>query len=86
MNKWMTQIKQKQGGTEFQDIFFILHLIYPLYCVLYLAFFPFILYAYSMVGLAIISDLWWPLYDATWCIVVHVNLRLNCLLDSEVIC
>ena len=22
MNKWMTQIKQKQGGTELQDIFF----------------------------------------------------------------
>ena len=38
MNKWMTQIKQKQG---------ILHLIYyPLYCVLYLACSPFILYAY----------------------------------------
>lgn len=66
-NKWMTKIKQKQGGTELQDILFILHLIYPLYCVLYLACFPF--------GLAIISDLWWPLYDATWCIVVHVNLR-----------
>ena len=49
MNKWMTQIKQKQGGTELQDInfYFILHLIYyPLYCVLYLACFPFILYAY----------------------------------------
>ena len=45
----MTQIKQKQGGTELQDInfYFILHLIYyPLYCVLYLACFPFILYAY----------------------------------------
>ena len=45
----MTKVKQKQGGTELQDILFILHLIYPLYCVLYLACFPF--------GLAIISDL-----------------------------
>ena len=58
--------------------FFILHLMYPLYCVLHLACFPFIFCMHIMVGLAIISVLWWPFYDATWCIVVHINPRLNC--------
>ena len=53
----MTQVKQKRGGTELQDIFLILHLIYPLYCVLYLACFFFIFCMHIMVGLAIISDL-----------------------------
>ena len=36
MNKWMTQIKQKQGGTELQDIFLLSSIWFIHYTVYYI--------------------------------------------------